>query len=297
MANLTNNFGAYMQIPTFRFWCQHVIPLVYDDSLSYYEVLCKAVQYINNIIGDLKTTQDNLSELAENSEGKFEELETLINSSLTGEYGGLRRKILALTDSARDAMTDERKVHLRVNNISRSNDGEITTIQFRMMDRSVTVRLTASIPGSFGMINGLRGFNISVTAMYGNYSENTDVYTSWTLYKDGNPVSLDDLYVGQLINTFTIYKRQNENCYIVTHITSTGVHIFYKYDSANIPGGNTKWARNPYVRAIEDGSDSWVDVIHDEAMQVVTTRNNHLVIVSQDATFAADTWHKLNLMW
>ena len=35
----------------FRFWCQKVLPLVYDDSLSYYEVLCKVVNYINNLIG------------------------------------------------------------------------------------------------------------------------------------------------------------------------------------------------------------------------------------------------------
>ena len=34
----------------FRFWCQKVLPLVYDDSLSYYEILCKIVDYINNII-------------------------------------------------------------------------------------------------------------------------------------------------------------------------------------------------------------------------------------------------------
>lgn len=34
----------------FRFWCQSVLPLVYDDSLSYYEVLCKVVNYINNLI-------------------------------------------------------------------------------------------------------------------------------------------------------------------------------------------------------------------------------------------------------
>ena len=35
----------------FRFWCQKVLPLVYDDSFSYYEVLCKVVNYINNLIG------------------------------------------------------------------------------------------------------------------------------------------------------------------------------------------------------------------------------------------------------
>ena len=34
----------------FSFWCQKVLPLVYDDSLSYYEILCKIVDYINNII-------------------------------------------------------------------------------------------------------------------------------------------------------------------------------------------------------------------------------------------------------
>lgn len=34
----------------FKFWCQKVLPLVYDNSLSYYEVLCKVVDYINNLI-------------------------------------------------------------------------------------------------------------------------------------------------------------------------------------------------------------------------------------------------------
>ena len=34
----------------FRFWCQKVLPLVYDKSLSYYEVLCKVVKYINDLI-------------------------------------------------------------------------------------------------------------------------------------------------------------------------------------------------------------------------------------------------------
>lgn len=33
-----------------KFWCQKVLPTVYDDSLSYYELLCKIVQQVNNII-------------------------------------------------------------------------------------------------------------------------------------------------------------------------------------------------------------------------------------------------------
>lgn len=48
--NGTNSTGI-KPLHHFRFWCQKVLPLVYDDSLSYYEVLCKVVNYINNLIG------------------------------------------------------------------------------------------------------------------------------------------------------------------------------------------------------------------------------------------------------
>ena len=47
----------------FRFWCQKVLPLVYDDSLSYYEILCKVVNYINNLINDNKEIVNNINEL------------------------------------------------------------------------------------------------------------------------------------------------------------------------------------------------------------------------------------------
>lgn len=42
----------------FRFWCQKVLPLVYDDSLSYYELLCKVVGKLN----ELAENQNNLSD-------------------------------------------------------------------------------------------------------------------------------------------------------------------------------------------------------------------------------------------
>ena len=53
------NFNPSVEIPSkvnnFRFWCQKVLPLVYDDSLSYYELLCKVVNYLNNTIADVNT--------------------------------------------------------------------------------------------------------------------------------------------------------------------------------------------------------------------------------------------------
>lgn len=47
----------------FDFWCYKVLPLVYDDSLSYYEILCKIVDYINNVIEDEKKLGNRMDEL------------------------------------------------------------------------------------------------------------------------------------------------------------------------------------------------------------------------------------------
>ena len=47
----------------FRFWCQKVLPLVYDESLSYYEVLCKVVDYLNHMLDDVNNVIKDYDEL------------------------------------------------------------------------------------------------------------------------------------------------------------------------------------------------------------------------------------------
>lgn len=48
---------------TFKYWCYKVLPLVYDDSLSYYELLCKVIDYINNLIAEDKIIESDIAEL------------------------------------------------------------------------------------------------------------------------------------------------------------------------------------------------------------------------------------------
>lgn len=60
----------------FAFWCQKVLPLVYDDSLSYYELLCKVVNYINGILSDIIETGKNVEELSKS----FAELESFVTN-------------------------------------------------------------------------------------------------------------------------------------------------------------------------------------------------------------------------
>lgn len=66
MSNVINNtpeIGRYKPLHKFRYWCQKVLPLVYDNSLSYYEILCKVVDYINNMIENQKEFSNELDEL------------------------------------------------------------------------------------------------------------------------------------------------------------------------------------------------------------------------------------------
>ena len=50
-------------IPYFKFWCQKVLPLVYEESLSYYEILCKVVKYINDLIASDKEIIEEVDKL------------------------------------------------------------------------------------------------------------------------------------------------------------------------------------------------------------------------------------------
>ena len=73
----------------FRFWCQKVLPLVYDNSLSYYEVLCKVVKYINDlidsdkeIVADIDVLKKEMDEVLEFMEKYREEAEKIIKEEI-----------------------------------------------------------------------------------------------------------------------------------------------------------------------------------------------------------------------
>lgn len=73
----------------FRFWCQKVLPLVYDDSLSYYEVLCKVVNYINNLIGtnnEIIKYVDELKAELKVVQGWIDNFDTSFAESIIREY-------------------------------------------------------------------------------------------------------------------------------------------------------------------------------------------------------------------
>lgn len=74
-------------IDNLRYWCNKILPLVYDDSLSYYEVLCK--------------TRAKLNEVIDSTNGLLAAWNTYKNDidKAFGEYtAGLDKKFADLTD-------------------------------------------------------------------------------------------------------------------------------------------------------------------------------------------------------
>ena len=80
----------------FRFWCQKVLPAIYDDSLSYYEVLCKLTKFMENSMQDVEGVEEALKELKEYVDNYFDSLDvqTAIDNTIeelidNGEIGDL----------------------------------------------------------------------------------------------------------------------------------------------------------------------------------------------------------------
>ena len=71
------------------FYCQPILPLVYDESLSYYETLCK-------VVGQLNTTGDTVNKL---------------NEGLTGEIADRQKGDVLLDERLRVLEKTNKKIH------------------------------------------------------------------------------------------------------------------------------------------------------------------------------------------
>lgn len=97
--------NGYMELRPFKFWCHKVLPLVYEDSLSYYELLCKVIEYLNHTMEDVNTLGDAFEQLKEWTEHYFDtlDIQDAVDKRLddmveSGEFGSLVEQMLVNLD-------------------------------------------------------------------------------------------------------------------------------------------------------------------------------------------------------
>lgn len=76
------NTDTFPHLRPFRFWCQHVLPLTYDDSLSYYELLCKIHKILNECIRQLEGLEEDFEHLLDCFAHFTEDIEYFVDSSM-----------------------------------------------------------------------------------------------------------------------------------------------------------------------------------------------------------------------
>ena len=97
-----------------KFWCHKVIPLIYDDSLSYYEVVCKVAYAINEVIGNLEKDETAIETLITEVAKKFDTANIV---QTTGENVDKVMSQKAVTDALHNFSTGVTSVNGKVGEV------------------------------------------------------------------------------------------------------------------------------------------------------------------------------------
>lgn len=98
---MNNNEYGIPTIRPFHFWSQHVLPLVYDDSLSYLEVLEKVKIKLNEVIDNINSwsdviknyTDQQVALLRSELKAYIDQQDNLITVNLTELMQGLEQRV------------------------------------------------------------------------------------------------------------------------------------------------------------------------------------------------------------
>lgn len=103
-----------MALKFFHFHCHPILPLVYDDSLSYYEVLCKVVYKLNEAIKLVNELQESVEELSTLIHGFDDRITANSNAiaqlqtdlaALTVNVNNYRTELLNMLDDVEDKLS------------------------------------------------------------------------------------------------------------------------------------------------------------------------------------------------
>ena len=245
------NMGTYNSPQTFRFWCQKVLPLVYDDSLSYYELLCKVVDYLNKTMEDVNTAVQDV----ENLNNAFGSLENHVNASETAllqAYNDLQDYVNSYfnnldvqeeINNKLDAMAEDGTLDtilLPYFNEYVENTNEIINNRFDQQNDKITVlegRMDAfaSLPdgsttGDAELVDirvgaNSRTYSTAGNAVRGQVSELENALVEFNAF---NIISYGSVYVSRTHNGVTYtWDSTNQHCTVVGTASGTSFANIY----------------------------------------------------------------------
>ena len=116
-------------IDKIRYWCHKILPLVYDDSLSYYEFLCKMNAKLNEVID----STNGLVEAWEKFQAELEKAWQDYKSALTAEWTDYRAEMdLKYATLVGTVNTEINAMKTDISNFKTDISNQITTFEAKV---------------------------------------------------------------------------------------------------------------------------------------------------------------------
>lgn len=179
-------------ISLLKYHCYKILPLVYDDSLSYYEILAKVTAKLNEVIKNDNDLSEKVNEFLERFDTNLLRVvtEILDNMLETGELADILRGLTGMLVSLKDfgAVGDG------------ENDDTEAYNDFLASEKGLKYIPSGSylINGTVHTVTGMIGNNITIDDYYSLYNRN---------YKAGFNYKIDN--VNTSTPSCTIYTESN----------------------------------------------------------------------------------------
>lgn len=143
-------------IDNLRYWCHKILPLVYEDSLSYYETLCKTSAKLNEVIdstngllaawntykNDIDTAfgeytaglDKKFDDLSAKIDRDFDDYKYRVNESIQDEFAEQERRLTAQDDKIAAQDTQITAISDKVNTFIREYNQTIAQIPAMVVD-------------------------------------------------------------------------------------------------------------------------------------------------------------------
>lgn len=123
-------------IDKLKYWCNKILPLVYDDSLSYYEVLCKTSAKLNEVIESTNGLLDAWNTYKNDIDKAFGEYTAGLDKKFDALSDKMSADFLRYKDTVNDTIRDEfatqeRRLKAQDDKIA-AQDTQITAISDRV---------------------------------------------------------------------------------------------------------------------------------------------------------------------
>lgn len=170
--------------PIRHLYCQKILPLVYDDSLSYYEALCKfvakvneVVEALNNVSVDILTeansyTDNAIKEQQQAIDNKVLELQNLIDNTvdrfdlLIAELQRQYSEFTRLTNAQLDAFNSKlTQLDKKIDDSIKGSNAR-TDLAIQQNNEYIFNTLSENALGSLTVVNFFTGLRVSVQEMF-----------------------------------------------------------------------------------------------------------------------------------